>query len=1378
MATSGSNRDVTLTLSVETLGEDNVKKLQSSVLALAKEGGAAAPEFQRLADEIGRLGDQNEALQSFKALGAETDVLRQRQETAATSVEAMRAALEPLRVATDAARAKQVDATQALLAGQTAYVEAGNAIRVLKTEYDSAGKNTDAYRSRLNALTVEQGEAKTALIGLRQSQKDANSEVGAAESAQGKLESAYKKSAAQAERTSAALLEQEAALRQAAVAATALGVSTEDVAAAEAGLLTALASTVATATAKAASTREMAEADRLLAIEQQTMITLIQRGEQALQAETLAQRDAARSVAEYEAAKAAATAQSAAWQKEADQIVETAHATATLARETQVLVAASQVLASQRAFEQQAADAQKLIQAADYVRFWENALQTAETQATETATAAAAAAAKIDNAFSTLGVKSAQQLEMEIQQVRAAMATVAATAGVTGGAVAGAFTAGEAKIKALEREMRELNGTLTTGDRLANLFKNSLGQIAAGNLVADGVGYLINKVKEMGREFIIAIVQLDQMSRGLNAIYQDARVTANQIAFLRKTASDAGVSFGGLSSEFVKFTASMKGANVPLEQSNALFKAVVQASATLGLGAEATAGSLNALGQMASKGVVSMEELRQQLGDRLPGAFGLVAQGLGVTEAQLVKLVESGNLAARDLFPALTKALGQMKGETDGLVPTWERLKGLFTESAQSAGDAGVYVLLNGVLKVLGGTVGALALGLSVLVEGMFLTGAAATALAARLSGDAKAFDFFTEQVEKSTARLASQAAAFNNFLAPQKQYTEGQTAAAAALGTTAAAAVSATAALDASSKVMGLHALATKLAADNTLDLSTKMVQFNVASAEVLAAQTKQTEASEKLAKAAKIEGDSLVDLARMRGDQQGILSASIAAAEKYSAAMKLVADNHKAESDILTLQITQLDANAKARGLTAEAIKVERGELEKKLTAAQAEAEQSKQSAEAARQEVVQRNLVADTYRDNSKKVDEYRKALDAANLVLGEYSRLALEGKKTDQEVAVVRERAAIAQALYTDATKDSAANIDRETRAKSANLSISQSKAGVEQQAYTIMAQSAKASGDYAMALYYEIEAKKAQMEATKASYAIKKLEAEADIKALDIQKLLIPVNDTARKQKMEEIDIRITLAKVKLAEAGAGDAIIRALENEVIALHQQRRARGDSKNAVDNDTASRDKNTDSINKQTAALKKHKLTSDGFATNDDGSAAGTFTNNLDLSAAFALIAKDKSGKLTAADLDAAKAAFGQAQGALDYMFAMDKLSPGSSSAAFVSSTNALYRGARAAYERVKTLAARENADAAKATPQTTPNTGTPAPAPAPAVAPTAKNTVTTLTGGPAATTTTVNITLDGKNYALPNMSTANADTLTAMLSALEKSARTSA
>ena len=50
---------------------------------------------------------------------------------------------------------------------------------------------------------------------------------------------------------------------------------------------------------------------------------------------------------------------------------------------------------------------------------------------------------------------------------------------------------------------------------------------------------------------------------------------------------------------------------------------------------------MSALAQMASKGTVSMEELRQQLGDRLPGALGLAAKGLGITEQELIKLVSA-----------------------------------------------------------------------------------------------------------------------------------------------------------------------------------------------------------------------------------------------------------------------------------------------------------------------------------------------------------------------------------------------------------------------------------------------------------------------------------------------------------------------------------------------------------------------------------------------------------------------------------------------------------------------------------------------------------------------------------------------------------------
>lgn len=70
-----STNDVPLTLSVTTVGTDSVRQLQEQVLALAKQGGDAAPAFQHLAEEIGKLGQQTKLTEDMRNLGAEVERL-------------------------------------------------------------------------------------------------------------------------------------------------------------------------------------------------------------------------------------------------------------------------------------------------------------------------------------------------------------------------------------------------------------------------------------------------------------------------------------------------------------------------------------------------------------------------------------------------------------------------------------------------------------------------------------------------------------------------------------------------------------------------------------------------------------------------------------------------------------------------------------------------------------------------------------------------------------------------------------------------------------------------------------------------------------------------------------------------------------------------------------------------------------------------------------------------------------------------------------------------------------------------------------------------------------------------------------------------------
>lgn len=890
---------------------------------------------------------------------------------------------------------------------------------------------------------------------------------------------------------------------------------------------------------------------------------------------------------------------------------------------------------------------------------WQNAAAAMD-QVNQANLQAKAAMDSIANAFRTVGVRSAQELEAEIVDVRQAMDLLKNNAGLTGSTLSTAFATGEAKIKGLERQLRETNGTLTLGDKTAKLFANSLGQISAGNIIADGVGYLVTKVKELGAAFLGTIVQGEQLKRGLNAVYKDAVITAQQIDFLRKSSSESGVAFGSLSNEFVKFTASMKMSNIPMAQSNELFRAVTAASASLGLGAEATAGTLNALGQMASKGTVSLEELRAQLGDRLPGALGLTASGLGITEGQLIKLVTSGQLATRDFVVPFTQALGKLKGETDGLVPTWERFKGVLTQTAQAMGDAGFTTILTAGLKTLVVVVGTLGNVLLKTVEGLMLLSSGAMAVSAAIAGDRKALDKWQQKISESGTRMAALDEALGRAVFGADSHATATTAATQAMTSNTAAVTKAIAAntqLDGSQK---LAALSTALAADATLDAAAKSVQYNVAAAELLKSQAGQTDAFNKLAKAAKEQGVTLVENAKLTGDSTTIHMAGLQAAQLYADAIDKATASQSLETAVLVAQKAELEKSATARGLTALQIKTQIDELDKLILASKAETEQSTQAQAAARAEVTSRQLVAAALLDNSTRLDAYAQAMTAAQREVERLKVLEAKGLATKDQLAVAQGQLATATYMYRDAVTDLTGKIELETKVKSANLQLSIAQATASQNHFTALANEARASGDVALAVQYEVKAKEESIRVLKLKLELDKLQQQADLLIIEAKRKLINTETEEGQQKLKLLDIETQMIKVKAAGNQAILDQIRALERQNTELRNNYGAMGSGSGTLNRDTNDRHKNAGAINKQADALER--LTSDGLKANRDGSAAGTFGNAVPLDQANRLRDATKSGQainMTSAELAAAKK---QATDAYEYIMAMARATPG--------------------------------------------------------------------------------------------------------------------
>lgn len=1375
---AGTNsREVKLSLSVETLGADDIKKLQTTIESLGKTGGDAAPEFQRLADQIGRLGEQSKALDTFQELSDSTrELVSQEQEAAAATAE-LQAKLEAVQASTQQAAQKQQALKQAVIDAQRALADTNGELTILRNSYDENGDRVANYKSKLQELVVQKVAEKKALDEARLALKEGNDELKNAESAQSSLEKAYTRSAAQVQRMQQAVEESTAAMQAAATTAEGFGLATNDVASAQAKLIQALNATGTEAGQLESSLAAVrAEEERLAAqaaqsaADQKELITSLNSEIKLRQQQAAARTAAANEIAAAEkkiADQAAADAK--AEQDESDRLAAIVIAN----REKMLAAGRNALLAEQAAWADSVATIKK------YEAEKATAIETGTKEAAAAAAAAAQAAGqKISDAFGSVGVKSVDALQKEILQVRQAMETLRTDAGLTGGALAAAMAQGQSKINALELEIRQATDSLTTADKAAKLFSNSMGQIAAGNLLADGIGYLVNKVKELGQAFLDITVKTETARRAMTAIYGDTKTATTQLDFLSKTAQQAGVNVNGIQEEFVKFSAAMKGANVPLAQSNDLFNTVTRAAGSLGLSTERVGLVLEALGQIASKGTVSLEELKQQLGDSLPGALGIAARGLGVTEGQLIKLVESGKLATDDFIPAFTSGLKSLVAENDTLQGSFANLQNALTEVTKGLADAGVTDVLKGALLVLGTIIGNVVIALSGMVEGFLLVGKGAAALAASLTGSTDALQTFNDEVAASNARIQKQIDAMDRFTNGTNASTTAvdantksqQAQGAAQSATTSAVLAGAAAQAQQTAAIAGTTA-AVSGAGNAYVQMLVKLTETQ-----------KQTEANilaaEKYAKAKKDEGEAQVEVAKLTGNAVTILQAQAAAETAAADAAKLVTAARQSEADATQRSIAAITALGAANGGLTEAQKGTIQSLQTTLTTQAAAAEQARQHAEKLSNAAVAANVATQAYNDNAKSLEGYKLGLKLATEEVGRnqtavQSALAVVKELTDLQAAGknVQDQLTLAQAdarkaqealndskraaatyenLYRDAVSDSvkAMKLKAEQDASAANLA--NIAAGNEVKHYEALAKSAAASGNLALQVYYEIEAKRKQIEVTELAAKAKIAEANADIQILQAQRDALDQTDPLLKQKQAEIDLRIANAKAKILEAQSSEDVIRNLKTEIELLQQNTAARNSNADSIDKQTAAMENNT------AAKTKNAGVDANGFSTDASGN---TISAGGDLTTLTGIYNFLKSAGVTD-DATAKSIAkeFSDSQGNIPY-----SNNPGQIKYGGDTLSAALLKAA----ERY-TFSSTNSATVGGTTSSSSSGTSST----------TSASSSSTTSSAAASTTTTVNIVINGKTTAVNVASATDASNLTSILQQLAAAAGTAA
>ena len=230
----------------------------------------------------------------------------------------------------------------------------------------------------------------------------------------------------------------------------------------------------------------------------------------------------------------------------------------------------------------------------------------------------------------------------------------------------------EMRIMKVQVKLRQLTATQSQvsiatrkSSNASKGFSGSLGGIGK-ILKGGGLLFALMKLKDLAVSLVNNVFslakQFDSLRFALERTSSSLLEAKMNSAFMLKLSNDLGLSLIATTTRFIKFAAAARNSGLAMKDVQKIFGTMAKAGAVLGLRTDELSGVFLALEQMLSKGKVTTEELRRQLGERLPGAFGIMAASLGVTLPKLDEMLKKGELLSAEVLPGFADAVEQAFG--------------------------------------------------------------------------------------------------------------------------------------------------------------------------------------------------------------------------------------------------------------------------------------------------------------------------------------------------------------------------------------------------------------------------------------------------------------------------------------------------------------------------------------------------------------------------------------------------------------------------------------------------------------------------------------------------------------------------------------------
>lgn len=229
-------------------------------------------------------------------------------------------------------------------------------------------------------------------------------------------------------------------------------------------------------------------------------------------------------------------------------------------------------------------------------------------------------------------------------------------------------------------------GTSSVKNGLKSIQAQILTFAAALGFAGVSLSNFFSQLVQVARETSKAVTALKNVS-GSTAQFAD------NLRFTTKLAQKYGVYVNDITSNYAKFTAEASIAGMAIADQRKLFESLSRAASGFALSADETNGMFLAVTQMMGKGKIQAEELRGQLGERLPIAMQAMAKAAGTTVAGLDSIMKKGKLLSAEVLPKFADALNEMlpNVDTDNIETSLNRLKNAFQKFTQNTGIQDAY---------------------------------------------------------------------------------------------------------------------------------------------------------------------------------------------------------------------------------------------------------------------------------------------------------------------------------------------------------------------------------------------------------------------------------------------------------------------------------------------------------------------------------------------------------------------------------------------------------------------------------------------------------------------------------------------------------------